>query len=405
MKGDLRAIDVKDKKVLVRVDFNVPLSKDYKVTDDTRIRGALPTLLYLVDQGAKVIVMSHLGRPLKKLLPDGTVDRDQFSLRHIVADFSKLIGQPIAFVDDTIGDEVSKNINTLQSGDILLLENTRFYPGEEKGDPQLANQLASLGEVYVNDAFGAAHRAHASTTLVADHFDESHKAFGFLMQKELDNAKKIQTNPARPFIAILGGAKVSDKILLIEALLEKADKIIIGGGMAYTFLKAQGGNVGNSMVEEDKLSLAIELMNKATSINKQIVLPTDSIAADKFAPDATYRNVSSDAIPDGWMGLDIGLEARIDYTRQLEGAGTVLWNGPMGVFEMEAFAHGTKAVAQAVAQATKNGAFSLIGGGDSAAAIEQSGLADQVSFISTGGGAMLELLEGKTLPGVTAILK
>jgi phosphoglycerate kinase len=405
MKGELRAIDVKDKKVLVRVDFNVPLSKESIVTDDTRIRGALPTILYLIDQGAKVIVMSLLGRPMKKLLPDGSVDRNKFSLRHIVSAFSDLIERPVSFIGDTIGDEVKQKINSLSTKDILLLENTRFYPEEEKGDLAFAKEIASFGDIYVNDAFGTAHRAHASTTLVADHFDERHKAYGFLMQKELDHAKKIQSDPAHPFVAILGGAKVSDKILLIEALLDKADKIIVGGGMAYTFMKAQGGNVGTSIVEADKLELAKELLQKAKSLNKQIVLPSDSIAADKFAPDANYKNVSSLEIPDGWMGLDIGLEARINFANHLDGAGTILWNGPMGVFEMEAFSHGTKAVAQAVAEATKHGAFSLIGGGDSAAAIEQSGLADEVSFISTGGGAMLELLEGKILPGVAAILK
>ncbi len=405
MQGDLKSIQVRDKKVLIRVDFNVPLNKDFEVTDDTRIRGALPTIQYLIDQGAKVIVMSHLGRPTNKLLPDGSIDKKQFSLSHIVPAFGKLLGQHVAFVEDTIGDDVVQKVDALKSKDILLLENTRFYAEEEKGDLAFAAKIAALGDVYVNDAFGAAHRAHASTTVVADHFDKDHKAYGFLMQKELDHAKKIQEDTTHPFVAILGGAKVSDKILLIEALLEKADKILVGGGMAYTFLKAQGGHVGNSIVEEDKLSLALELLQKAKQLNKQIVLPIDSIVADKFASDANYKNISSSDIPDGWMGLDIGLEARIEYAKHLEDAGTILWNGPMGVFEMEAFAHGTMAVAQAVAKATKQGAFSLIGGGDSAAAIEQSGLAGEVSFISTGGGAMLELLEGKTLPGVAAILK
>ncbi len=404
MQGGIKSIEVRNKKVLIRVDFNVPLSKEFKVTDDTRIRGALPTLQYLLDQGASLIVMSHLGRPLQKLLPDGSVDRNKFSLQHIVEPFSKLIGRPVDFVEDTIGPEVENKAKALQPGQILLLENTRFYPGEEKGDAELASKMALLGDVYINDAFGAAHRAHASTTVVAGSFDASHKAFGFLMQKELDNAAKVQTNPARPFIAILGGAKVSDKILLIETLLDKADTIMIGGGMAYTFIKAQGGNIGNSLVEEDKLSLANELLAKAKSLGKTIVLPKDTIAATQFAADAEHKNVPSTDIPSGWMGLDIGTEARKDYAAHLQGAGTILWNGPMGVFEMEAFAQGTKALAQAVAKATGEGAFSLIGGGDSAAAIEQSGLADQVSFISTGGGAMLELLEGKTLPGVAAIL-
>ena len=405
MKGDLSALDVQGKKVLVRVDFNVPLSKDYKVTDDTRLRGAVPTIQYLVDHGAKVVLISHFGRPLAKLLPDGTIDRQKHTLANVIPALSQLLGKHVSFHDDVVGPEAKTKVDALQPGDILLLENTRFYKGEEKGDPALAAELAALGEIYVNDAFGAAHRAHASTAIVADHFDDAHKAFGFLMQKELDNARKVQEAPGRPYVAIMGGAKVSDKILLIEALLEKADKIIIGGGMAFTFIKAQGGHVGNSLVEEDKLELALALLAKAHKLGKTIVLPSDTIAADKFAADALYKNVPSHEIPDGWMGLDIGLTARFEYADHLKGAKTILWNGPMGVFEMEAFAHGTKAIAQAVADATREGAFSLIGGGDSAAAIEQSGLADQVSFISTGGGAMLELLEGKTLPGVAAILK
>jgi phosphoglycerate kinase len=403
MQGDIKALEVSGKSVIVRVDFNVPLSKDFKVTDDTRLRGALPTIQYLVEQGARVVLMSHFGRPLAKLLPNGEVDKVKFSLRHLIPALSELLGKEVLYYDGLVGEDVQRKIATLSPGDVLLLENTRFYPGEEKGDLQLAAQMAALGEVYVNDAFGAAHRAHASTTQIAAHFDVSHKAFGFLMQKELDNARKVQIDPKHPFVAILGGAKVSDKILLIEALLDKADKIIIGGGMAYTFIKAQGGQIGNSLVEEDKLDLALELLAKARRLGKSIVLPSDSIAADRFAADALYKNVPSNEIPDAWLGLDIGLSARIEYAEHLRGAGTVLWNGPMGVFEMEAFAHGTKAVAQAVAEVTKKGAFSLIGGGDSAAAIEQSGLADEVSFISTGGGAMLELLEGKVLPGVAAI--
>ncbi len=405
MKGDLRDLDVHNKKVLVRVDFNVPLSKDFQVTDDTRLRGAIPTIQYLLEQGAIVILISHFGRPLAKLLPNGEVDKQKFSLKHVIPALSALVGRDVQFWGDVIGDAVRDKVNTLAPGDILLLENTRFYPGEEKGDPAMAAEMAALGDIYVNDAFGAAHRAHASTTVIARHFDATHKAYGFLMQKELDNARKVQDDPQHPYVAIMGGAKVSDKILLIEALLDKADKIIIGGGMAYTFIKAQGGHVGTSLVEEDKLDLALSLLAKANKLGKSIVLPSDSIVADKFAADANFKNVPSHEIPDGWMGLDIGLTARFEYAEHLRGAGTILWNGPMGVFEMEAFAHGTKAIAQAVADATSQGAFSLIGGGDSAAAIEQSGLADAVSFISTGGGAMLELLEGKTLPGVAAILQ
>ncbi|HXR81801.1 MAG TPA: phosphoglycerate kinase [Saprospiraceae bacterium] len=404
MKGALTSLDVTGKKVIVRVDFNVPLDKQYKVTDDTRIRGAIPTLQYLLDHGAAVILLSHFGRPAAKLLPSGEIDKAKFTLQHIVPSLSELLGKPVQFYPDCIGAEVQQQVNKLKAGEVLLLENTRFYAGEELGDPEFASQLASLGEVYINDAFGAAHRAHASTTIMANYFDARHRGFGFLMQKELDNAKKVLDEPQSPFIAILGGAKVSDKILLIESLLDKADKILIGGGMAYTFIKAQGGNIGISLVEEDKLDLAIELLKKASKLGKQIILPSDSIIADKFSADAAIKNIPSDEIPDGWMGLDIGLTARFEYAEHLNGAGTILWNGPMGVFEMEPFSHGTKAIAQAVADATQKGAFSMIGGGDSVAAIEQSGLADQVSFISTGGGAMLELLEGKTLPGVAAIL-
>jgi phosphoglycerate kinase len=405
MKGDLNNLDVKGHKVIVRVDFNVPLDDQFNVTDDTRIRGAIPTIKYLVDKGARVILLSHFERPLKSLLPNGEIDRVKFTLNHVVPSLEKLVGKKVSFFPDTIGENVHSKVNDLKDGDIILLENTRFYAGEEKGDQAFAKSLASLGDFYVNDAFGAAHRAHASTSVMADYFDADHKAFGFLMKSELDNAKQVLENPKRPFIAILGGAKVSDKILLIESLLDKADKIIIGGGMAYTFIRAQGGHTGKSLVEEDKLELANQLLAKAAKLSKSIELPSDSIAADKFAADANYNNVPSHEIPDGWMGLDIGLTARFEYTNHLKGAGTILWNGPMGVFEMEAFSHGTKAIAQAVADVTKTGTFSLIGGGDSVAAIHQSGLADSVSFISTGGGAMLELLEGKTLPGVAAILK
>jgi len=403
MERDLRNLEVTGHKVIVRVDFNVPLDHDYKITDDTRIRGAIPTIKYLVDKGAKVILLSHFDRPLKNLLPDGEVDKAKFSLNHIVPYLSALLGKKVDFFPDTIGEKVNKRVDDLQNGDVILLENTRFYTGEEKGDPELAKRFASLGEFFVNDAFGAAHRAHASTSVIANYFDADHKVFGFLMQSELDNARQVLDHPKLPFIAILGGAKVSDKILLIESLLDKADKIIIGGGMAYTFIRAQGGRTGKSLVEEDKLELARELLAKAGKLGKRIELPSDSIAADRFAPDAYFKNISSHEIPDGWMGLDIGLTARFEFAGHLKGAGTILWNGPMGVFEMEAFSHGTKAIAQAVADVTKSGTFSLIGGGDSVAAIHQSGLADSVSFISTGGGAMLELLEGKTLPGVAAI--
>lgn len=405
MATDLRKLDVHGQRVIVRVDFNVPLDKEFNVSDDTRLRGAIPTIKYLIDHQAKVILLSHFDRPLKKLLPNGEIDREKFSLKHLVSHLGQLLGKNVQFVGDTIGEEVVSKIIGMQNGDVILLENTRYDAGEEKGDAGLAKKMAALGDIYINDAFGAAHRAHASTSVMAQFFDKDHKAYGFLMQAELENARKVLEEAKRPFVAVLGGAKVSDKILLIDSLLDKADKILIGGGMAYTFIRAQRGKTGNSLVEEDKLELALELLSKAGKLGKTIVLPPDSIAADKFAADALYKNVPSHEIPDGWMGLDIGLTARFEYAGHLKGAGTILWNGPMGVFEMEAFSHGTDAIARAVADVTASGTYSLIGGGDSVAAIEQAGLADAVSFISTGGGAMLELLEGKTLPGVAAILE
>lgn len=404
MTMDLEKLNVRGQNVIVRVDFNVPLDENFNITDDNRLRGAIPTIKFLQNQGAKIILLSHFDRPLKKLLPNGEIDRKKFTLKHLIPHLASILNKNIGFFPDTIGDNAKEKIAGMQDGEILLLENTRFYPGEEKGDAQLARQMASLGNYFINDAFGAAHRAHASTSVIAQHFDKEHKAFGFLMKGELDNAHKVLDNPVRPFVAILGGAKVSDKILLIETLLEKADKIIIGGGMAYTFIKAQGGKTGNSLVEADKLDLASQLLQKANKSGKPIQLPSDSIAADRFAEDALIKNVPSHEISDGWMGLDIGLTARFEYGNHLKGAGTILWNGPMGVFEWESFAQGTKAIAHAVAEVTKTGTYSLIGGGDSVAAIQQTGLADSVSFMSTGGGAMLELLEGKILPGVAAIL-
>lgn len=403
-RGDLRSLDLAGRKVIVRVDFNVPLDQDYQITDDTRIRGALPTIQYLLEQHAAVILLSHLGRPLAKLLPDGSINKPKFTLRHLLPRLSSLLNRPVGFCEETVGPQAMAAVQQLNPGEVLLMENTRFYPGEEKGDPDLAKSMAALGEVYINDAFGAAHRTHASTAVIARHFDTAHRAFGFLMQRELDSAKHVLEQPKRPFVAILGGAKVSDKILLIEALLDKADTIIIGGGMAYTFIRAQGGQTGNSLVEEDKLELAKALLTKAASMGKTIALPADSIAADKFDPAAQVKNVLSHEIPEGWMGLDIGFTARFEYDHLIQQAGTILWNGPMGVFEMEPFAQGTNAIADSVAKATKEGAFSLVGGGDSVAAVEKAGLAHAISFISTGGGAMLELLEGKVLPGVAAIL-
>lgn len=394
-------LNVKNKKVLVRVDFNVPLNSERQITDDTRIRGALPTIRYILDNGGAAILMSHLGRP--KPGPDGSIDVERFTLRHLVNHLSALTGAEVHFCPELVGDEAAEMAAALPMGQILLLENTRFHAGETKGDEKLARQLAELGDVYVNDAFGSAHRAHASTTTVAQFFGPGEKSFGFLMEKEVENANRVLNNPQRPLTAIIGGAKVSDKILLLERLIDFVDNLLIGGGMAYTFLRAQGGATGNSLVEEDKIDLAQELLAKAKEKGVKLHLPTDSIIADRFANEAEFTSADSHAIPDGWMGLDIGEKARSDFSKVINESKTILWNGPMGVFEMSNFANGTKTIAQAVADATGKGAFSLIGGGDSVAAVTQMGLANEVSFVSTGGGAMLEFLEGKELPGVAAI--
>ncbi len=398
----MQQLDLSHKKVLLRADFNVPLDSQSRVTDDTRIRATIPTIRYLLGQGASVIIMSHLGRPLKKLREDGTVDREKFSLRHVIPVLEELLGQPVGFASDCIGPEAETSVAGLGSGEVLLLENTRFHSGEEKGSEEMAQQLAGLGDIYINDAFGTAHRAHASTAVIARYFDRSHKAFGLLMQSELDGAARILNQPARPLTAIIGGAKVSDKILLLERLSGLADHLIIGGGMAYTFVRAQGGETGNSLVEEDRIELARELLEKSAG-NVQIHLPADSVIADAFSNDAARKTTDSDVIPQGWMGLDIGPSAIEAFSAVIRQSGTILWNGPMGVFEMEHFAAGTRQVAQAVAEATEAGAYSLVGGGDSVAAVNQMGLADKVSYVSTGGGAMLELLEGKDLPGIAAI--
>lgn len=397
-------IDVRNKKVLVRVDFNVPLDKSYKITDDTRIVAAIPTIQYLLKNEAAVILTSHLGRPLQKLNPDGSINREKNTLRHTVQRLSELLGREVQFVNDCIGEEVQKAVAALKSGEVLLLENARFYPEEEKGEEHFARQLASLADVYINDAFGTAHRAHATTTIVANFFDKAHKSFGYLMEAELQNAKRVTENPEKPFTAIIGGAKVSDKILLLERLLDVCDYLLIGGGMAYTLLKAQGANIGKSLVEEDKLDLAKHLLAKAKAKGVHILLPEDSIIADAFDANANTQEVDSLNIPNEWMGLDIGTKARKKFAEIVSQSKTIFWNGPMGVFEMPAFAEGTLYIAQAVAQATEQGAYSLIGGGDSVSAINQAKLADKVSYVSTGGGAMLELLEGKMLPGVKAIL-
>ena len=391
------------KKVLIRVDFNVPLDKDYNVTDNTRLVKALPTIKAVLDQGASVILMSHLGRPLKKLNEDGSINVDKFTLAHIIPALSKLLDRKVIIAKDTVGQDAFDKALALQAGEVLLLENTRFNNEESKGDIDFAAKLAKLGDVYINDAFGTAHRAHASTTTVAQFFEAEEKSFGFLIENEIKFADKLLNSPRRPFVAILGGAKVSDKIKLIEKLIDKANYILIGGGMSYTFTKALGGKIGDSLVEDEQLDLALELLAKAKEQNVEIVLPTDTIVADKFAPDAETQICKSDSVPDGWMGLDIGPETIEKFSDVILSAQSILWNGPVGVFEFEAFDKGTFAIAKTVAEATPKGAFSLIGGGDSVAAINKSGLGDKVSFISTGGGAMLEYLEGKTLPGIKAI--
>jgi phosphoglycerate kinase len=388
--------DFKDKKALIRVDFNVPLNDEFKITDDKRIRAALPTITKILKDGGAVILMSHLGRP-----KDGPTDK--YSLKHILSDLSALVGVEVKFADDCIGESAVKQAAELKPGEVLLLENLRFYKEEEKGDVAFAEKLSKLGDVYVNDAFGTAHRAHASTSIIAQFFPDA-KYFGYLMASEVENAEKILNNAERPFTAIMGGAKVSDKILLIEKLLDKVDNLIIGGGMAYTFAKAQGGEIGTSLLEADKQELSLELIEKAKAKGVNLILPVDTVIADKFANDADKKDVTSGQIPADWMGLDIGPKTVELFHDVIKNSKTLLWNGPMGVFEMESFQVGTKAVAEAVVAATKdNGAFSLIGGGDSAAAIAKFGMEDEVSYVSTGGGALLEYMEGKELPGVKAI--
>ncbi|MEM6724935.1 MAG: phosphoglycerate kinase [Bacteroidota bacterium] len=395
-------LSIAGKKVLVRVDFNVPLDSAYNITDDTRIRGALPTLEYILEKGGALILMSHLGRPQKKLNDDGSINVEKFTLHHIVDHLSAKLGKPVTFAADTIGPDAQAKAAALKPGEVLVLENTRFSPSEKKGAEAFARGMADLADIYVNDAFGTAHRAHASTTTVAQYFDKDHRAFGFLMQKEIQNANKVLRSPERPLTAIIGGAKVSDKILLLERLIEFVDNLIVGGGMAYTFKKALGGSIGNSLCEDDKLDLARSLVEKANARGVQLLLPEDSILADQFDANANTQTAASDKIEAGWMGLDIGPKARAAFKTVIGNSKTILWNGPMGVFEMDAFANGTKMIAEAVAEATGNGAFSLIGGGDSVAAVNQMGLANKVSYVSTGGGAMLEFLEGKTLPGIAA---
>lgn len=389
------------KKVIVRVDFNVPLDKEtFEVTDDTRIRGALPTIKKILDDGGSAILMSHLGRP--KEGPE-----EKFSLKHVLSTLSEhLDGKEIKFADDCISDKAIEMKNALQYGEVLVLENLRFYKQENKdkeGMKDFAKKLAEGADVYVNDAFGTAHRAHASTAIIADFFDEDSKMFGFLINKELKAMDKVLKASEKPFTAIMGGAKVSDKILVIENLLSKVDNLIIGGGMTYTFIKAQGGQIGNSLCEEDKLDLASEILDKAKANNVNVYIPTDAVNADNFDANANVSLSKTNNTPDGWMGLDIGEETIKTFSEVINNSKTVLWNGPMGVFEMEKFAQGTSAIAKALAESTSKGAFTLVGGGDSVSAINKNKLADNVSYVSTGGGAMLEYIEGKVLPGIKAI--
>ena len=386
------------KKALIRVDFNVPLNDAFEITDDNRMRATVPTISKILKDGGSVILMSHLGRP-----KDGPTEK--YSLKHVVAHLSELLGgKDVQFADDCIGADAVNKAAALQAGQVLLLENLRFYKEEEKGDAAFAEKLAKLGDVYVNDAFGTAHRAHASTAIIAQFFDKTKKTFGFLMEQEVHAANQVMHNAEAPFTAIIGGAKVSDKILIIENLLDRAQHIIIGGGMAYTFFKAQGGQIGNSLCEDDRLDMALALLTTAKNKGVQIHLPIDSIIADKFAADAATKVADNTSIESGWMGLDIGPNAIASFSEIVAKSKTILWNGPMGVFEMEAFQQGTKAIAEAVAQATAQGAFSLVGGGDSVAAVNKFHLSDKVSYVSTGGGAMLEYFEGKELPGIASIL-
>lgn len=390
----LEDIKFKGKKALIRVDFNVPLDSEFNITDNSRIKATLPTLKKILDDGGAAILMSHLGRP--KGGPE-----EKFSLKHVLQELQDLLGRKVKFVPDCIGDEAVELAKALKDGEVLLLENLRFYKEEEKGEKEFAKKLARLGDIYINDAFGTAHRAHASTAVVAEFFDE--KAAGYLMQSELENADKVLKNFSRPFTAVMGGAKISDKILVIDKLLDKVDNLIIGGGMSYTFAKAQGGEIGNSLLEEDKMDLALQLVEKAEKKGVKLVLPVDTIISKDFSNDAEQSTAKSGEIPGGWMGLDIGPETRTRFAEIIQSSETILWNGPMGVFEMSSFEQGTRSVAEAVVEATKRGAFSLIGGGDSAAAVNKFGFGEEVSYVSTGGGALLEYMEGKELPGVKAL--
>ncbi|MFP5437669.1 MAG: phosphoglycerate kinase [Bacteroidia bacterium] len=392
----LSDIDFKDKKAVIRVDFNVPLDENFNVTDDTRIVAAKPTIDKILEDGGSVILMSHLGRPKGK--------EEKYSLKHIAAKVSEVLGKDVKFAEDCIGDVAETAAADLKPGEVLLLENLRFYAEEEAGNEEFACKLAKLGDVYVNDAFGTAHRAHASTTIIAKFFPES-KVFGLLLAKEIESLDKVLKNSEKPVTAILGGSKVSTKITVIENILNKIDHLIVGGGMTYTFIKALGGNVGNSICELDKLDLALEILEKAKANNVQVHIPVDVVAADDFSNTANTQIVDVKEIPDGWQGLDAGPKTLENFKEVILGSKTILWNGPIGVFEMETFANGTITLGNFIAEATEKGAFSLVGGGDSVAAVKQFGLEPKMSYVSTGGGAMLEMLEGRTLPGIAAILE
>ena len=392
----LNDFNFKNKKAIIRVDFNVPLNDKFEVTDATRIEAAKTTIIKVLEDGGSCVLMSHLGRPKGK--------QDEFSLRHIVKSIIDIIGCNVKFVDDSVGEKVKEAVANLEAGEILLLENLRFYAEETKGDVAFAEQLSKLGDIYVNDAFGTAHRAHASTTIIAQFFEEN-KCFGSLLAREIESIDKVLNNSEKPVLAILGGAKVSSKITVIENILDKVDHLIIGGGMSFTFIKAQGGKIGNSICEDDKMELALNILKQAKAKNVEVHIPVDVIAADDFNNDANTQICDINAIPDGWQGLDAGPKSRENFDAVVSKCKTILWNGPLGVFEMESFAGGTIALGHSIDKATKNGAFSLVGGGDSVAAVKQFGFADKVSYVSTGGGAMLEMLEGKALPGIEAILE
>ncbi len=387
--------NLKDKRVIVRVDFNVPLNEKFEITDDTRIRAAMPTVKKILSSGGSVILMSHLGRP-----KDGPTDK--YSLRHLLGDLERKLDMKVQFANDCIGEEATEKAAALKPGEVLLLENLRFYKEEEKGDENFAKKLALLADVYVNDAFGTAHRAHASTAIIARFFPGA-SLFGYLMQDEVSSLEKVTKSPDRPLTAVLGGAKVSGKIEIINNLIDKVDNLIIGGGMMFTFIKALGGQVGNSLVEEDLIPTALNAIEKAKANGVKLLIPTDTVIADSFSNEANQKTVAANSIPDGWMGLDIGHETIQAFTEVILNSRTILWNGPMGVFEFVNFAQGTRDIALAIAKATSSGTFSLVGGGDSVAAVNKYDLADKVSYVSTGGGAMLEYIEGKELPGVKAI--